>query len=285
MKKLLKISVKLFIVAISWGCSVNDSVILSSDQLTVQGELRENEFAEILLTNSLAFEGVIDSVKVAKSIESKAKVILSDGEISEILTLKRDDSRFPFLFYRSNLIKGGLNKTYDLTIEIREKEFLSTTQVPEKPIIKKISFLEAQKDGVPTPEFKDIRLEIENDLSKINYYKVFIKNENEEKFEFASPFIFNTENIKTVTFPLVVNYNTFENGTRESLLQIGQVFELQLIAITKDQFDFWKSVSGDETDIIDNSTFGNEVITNISGGAFGYWSGENINFLKFRIPE
>lgn len=285
MKILLKIGVKLSVIAIVLSCSVNDSIISSSDPLTVQGELRENEFAEILLTNSLAFEGVIDSVKVAKSIESKAKVTLSDGEISEVLTLKRDDSRFPFLFYRSNLIKGNLNKTYDLLITIREKEFLSTTQIPEKPVIKKMDFLEAKKDGVLTPEVKDIRLEIENNLDRINYYKLLIKNENEEKFEPASPFIFNTENIKTTTFPLIINYNTFENGTRESLLRIGQVFELQLIAITKDQFDFWKSITGDETDIIENSAFSNDVITNISGGAFGYWSGENMNFMKFRIPE
>ncbi len=267
------------------SCNINDTEEQTLDKLTIEGQIREGEFAEIFLTNAIAFSGVIDSLTIAKSVESKAKVVLTDGETTEVLTLKRDDTRFPFLFYRSNKIKGALNKKYSLNVSIREKEFLSETSIPKIPVINKIEFLETSKDGVLTPEFKDIRLEIENDPNVVSYYKTFIKNEADENFEFARPFITNTTNIKSAIFPLIVNYATFENGFKENLLFVDQTFEIKLISITKEQFDFWKSVVGDESVIVENSSFGQAVTTNISNGAFGYWSGENGIALKVKIPK
>jgi len=91
--------------------------------------------------------------------------------------------------------------------------------------------VEVRNDGVLAPELKDIRLEIQNNKALTSYYKIFIKNEDEEKFEFARPFIV------------------------------------------------------DQSSILENSSFSAEVITNISNGAFGYWSGENSVSFKFQIPE
>ena len=276
----------LFLLGILIGCSENDTTIRSSDPLTIEGQIQENQFATIYLTNSLAFEGVIDSLTIAKSIESKAKVMLSDGNNSEILTLKRDDSRFPFLFYRSNIIKGETGRKYNLSIEIRGKKFISETVLPKKAEIESIDFIEASKDGIKTPDFRDIKLTINNSTpSKTMYFKVLIKKEEEAQFFNASPFIFNTENIFTDTFPLIITYSKRINGSEVNQLKINETIEIQLVAISKEQFDFWKSVKGDQTTIIDNSSFSSEITTNISNGAFGYWSGENVTNLKFTIPQ
>lgn len=276
----------LFLLGILIGCSENDTTIRSSDPLTIEGQIQENQFATIYLTNSLAFEGVIDSLTIAKSIESKAKVMLSDGNNSEILTLKRDDSRFPFLFYRSNIIKGETGRKYNLSIEIRGKKFISETVLPKKAEIESIDFIEASKDGIKTPDFRDIKLTINNSTpSKTMYFKVLIKKEEEAQFFNASPFIFNTENIFTDIFPLIITYSKRINGSEVNQLKINETIEIQLVAISKEQFDFWKSVKGDQTTIIDNSSFSSEITTNISNGAFGYWSGENVTNLKFTIPQ
>ncbi len=275
----------LIIIVLTFSCSEIETDVLTSDQLTIEGQILEGEFAKIYLTNGLPFKGVIDSLEVAKSIETKAKVELSNGDVSEILTLKRDDSNFPFFFYRSNIIKGGLDAQYNLKVTIRGKEFTSNTFVPQKPIVQDINFLETIEDGVIEPDFRDIKLTIDNKTSSNRYFKILIKNEEESMFEFAKPFIFNTENISTDTFPLIVSYNKLIDGEKENQLEIGNVIELQVIAITKEQFDFWKSIKGDITSPLDNSSFTNNVKSNISNGAFGYWSGENTAFLKFKIPE
>ena len=276
----------IFLSFLLCSCLNTETDILSSDKLTVEGQIEEGKFARISLTNSLQFKGIIDSVEVAKSIESKAKVVLSNGEVSEILTLKKDESRFPFLYYRSNLIKGEIGKTYDLSIQIRGKEFVSKTSVPKKAAVLNVEFLDWKEDGIVYPDFKDIKLTINNSNLEQKYFKIFIKNEKEEKFELAIPFIFSTENIATETFPLIVSYiKTDKEGENENQIRINDVIEIQLISITKDQFYFWKSVEGDQTSILENASYANEVVTNISNGAFGYWSGENISSFKFKVPE
>lgn len=276
----------LFLLVILVMCSCVKTDILSSDKLTVEGVIKEGEFAEIRLTNSLFFEGVIDSLEIVKSIEAKAKVVISNSEITEILTLKREDSKFPFLYYRSNIIKGELGENYDLSINVRGKEFVSSTELPEKPEILDINFLEFIEDGVPNPDYRDVKLTINNNVSSEKYFKILVKTESEEKFDLASPFLFNTENIFTDTFPLIVRYPKFKRGIeKQNQFKVNEVIELQLVAITKEQFDFWKSVKGDESTFVENASFTNEVVSNISNNAFGYWSGENVEFIKFKILE
>lgn len=279
--------ISLFVFSVV-ACSITevDNTLYEVDALTVEGVIRENEFASIWLTNSLAFEGVIDSLSIIKSIESKAKITLSDGAITEVLTLKKDESRFPFLFYRSNLIKGELDKEYQIDISIRGKNFFSNTVIPGKAIVQNLTFLKAFDDGVLTPDFRDLRFDILNvNPKQSNYYKLLIKRDSEDDFRFASPSIFSTENISATFFPLVVNYNEFINGEKQNLLRLGESFELRLVAISKDQFDFWKAVRGEESDILDNSAFSLEIPSNVTNGAFGFWSGENITSIKFTIPE
>ncbi len=263
-----------------------ENTIENEDQLTVEGYITLGDFANINLTNSIPFKGVIDSLEVIKSIEAKAKVELSNGNETEILTLKKDASKFPFLFYRSNTIKGELDKTYKLTVTIRGKSFESETHVPEKSNILKVEFTDWLDDGIIVPGTKNINLIIANNKLEDSYFKVLIKNENDNRFELARPFIFNTENIITDTFPLSISYINFnEHGERENLIRVGEVIELKLVAITKQQFDFWKSIEGDVTTPLENSSFTNNIKSNISNGAFGYWSGEQTTAFKFKIPE
>ncbi|NJX15652.1 DUF4249 family protein [Tamlana crocina] len=276
---------RIFFVFLLMGCTVVEPHTLKPDRLTVEGQIQEGKFAEINLTNGLAFKGVIDSLEVARSIESKAKVVLSDGEVSEVLTLKRDDSRFPFLYYRSNLIKGELGRNYSLTVKIRGKEFLSQTTVPEKANVPGMEFIEWTEDGVKDPNSRSIKLTIANPQEgKNRYFKILIKKEVEENFEYAKPFIVNTENISTETFPVIVSYIKLgDEGKKVNQMTLGEVIELKIIAITKEQFDFWKSVKGDETSVLEGTSFTDRVSTNISNGAFGYWSGENTVSFKFKV--
>lgn len=274
----------LFLFIVLFNCAENETDTFVSDELTVEGHIREGEFAEIRLTNSLPFRGVIDSVEVVKSIESKAKVVLSNGDESEILTLKRNESSFPFLYYRSNIIRGEIGEDYNLSISIRGKEFVSETSVPEKTKILKTELLDWIEDGIPNPDFKDIKLTIENESLKERYFKVLIKSESDSKFEFARPFIFNTENIFTDTFPIIVSYIYFDDeGELVNRVEVGETIEVKIVTITKEQFDFWKSIEGDQTSPLENSSFTNKIVSNINNGAFGYWSGENITYLKLKI--
>ena len=267
-------------------CEEKEPILL--DQITVEGQIEEGKLATVYLTNSLPFKGRIDSVEVAKSIERKAKVVLSNGETSEILTLKRDDSRFPFFFYRSNTIKGEQVKNYSLSINIRGKEFISETTIPQKPKILEIFFSDWVDDGVVNSNFKDINFLIDNDTEKTTYFKILIKKEEEDKFVSANPFLLNTENIKADQFPFKVNYldkDEEDENKRINKISSGEVIDLKFVSITKEQFDFWKSTDKADITTLVNSSFSSSVSSNISNGAFGYWSGENTVSFKFIVPK
>jgi hypothetical protein len=258
--------------------------LIPEDSLTIEGQIEEGEFAKVYLTNSLPFLGRIDSVDVAKSIESKAKVILSDGITSEILTLKRDNTRFPNVFYRSNKIIGQRGTNYSLKVSIRGKEFTATTDIPEKPIVLETSFSNWIEDGIETKSYKNINLLIDNSNKTNRYFKILVKTDEENIFVPANPFLISTENISTTHFSLITNYlDKDDKNEIINRIEVGKIIELKLVAITREQFNFWKSIKGDITTLIQSSS-ANSINGNISNGAFGYWSGENQEILRFKIP-
>ncbi len=264
-------------------CTQIETETIANDRLTVEGYIDAKKFAIVKLTNSIPFEGIIDSTEIVRAIESKAKVELSNGRISEVLTLKKDERSFPFLFYRSNLIRGNLEDQYTLKITLRGKVFESTTSIPDKPEVAAIEFIEAREGGMLVEDFRDIKLTLKNETSKQQYFKILIKNRSKKMFQFATPFIVSTENITTETFPVIITFDGLVDDERVNLLKVGEVIDLKVIAITKAEFEFWKSVEGDVTIPIDNASFTNAIETNISNGAFGYWSGEHETALLFRI--
>ncbi|MDO6759016.1 DUF4249 family protein [Tamlana sp. 2_MG-2023] len=260
----------------SLACTSNLEEDSYQDKLTVESVIEEGEFARVYLLNSIPFKGVIDSLEVIKSIETKAKVVLSNGEVSEILTLKKDESYFPFFYYRSNVIKGDLNKSYNLSINVRNKEFTSKTDVPQAPHVVDVEFIEAQYEGEVFPDFRDVKLTMQNSNIENLYFKFFIKNEAKKSFSNANPFIINTEIIDSNTFSVIIrHFKDTEGDGKEEFLEVGTKVDLKIVAITKEQYEFWKSVKGDQTTILGSSSFSSNAKSNISNNAFGYWSGEN----------
>ncbi len=273
------------IILIIISCSKELNDVSSDDNLTVEAKINEGDYAEIFLTNALTFNSKIDSLAILNSIESKAKVTLSDGETSEVLSLKRNDSRFPFVFYGSNRIKGSIEKNYKLSISIRDKEFTSNTSIPSKPSILSAEIIETDDEKEITEKFLSIKLTIDNTENTTRYFKILIKNTKETNFKSAEPFIFNSETLSSNdSFPLFVSYPKKINGEVKNQIKKGASFELSLVSITREQFDFWKAIKGDQTNTIEENSFSINIPSNISNDAFGYWSGENTTTIRVDIP-
>lgn len=252
------------------SCNTLENELVFKEELTIEGYIEYGKQANVYLTTSLPFSGEVDSLEIIKAIETKAKVELISQDFSEILTLKKDNSRYPFFFYRSNLIKGEVGKNYKLKVLLKGQEYLANTQVPEDPVITEIETLEVEDE-------KRLKISIENNYLKKSYYKILIKSEMESKFSFAEPFIVNNETVKTDQLIVVIKYNKKIDGVKVNQLEESGVFDIKLVAITQDEYLFIKSVKGDGE--IDNSipNFSQEIYTNIKGGAgvFGFWAGEN----------
>jgi len=238
------------------------------EELTIEGYIEYGKHAYVYLTVSLPFLGEVDSLEIMKAMETKAKVELISENFSEILTLKRDDSRYPFLYYRSNLIKGNVDENYEIKVSLGGEEFTANTQVPEEPVI-------TSMEAIDSKDEKRIKLSIENNYLKNCYYRVLIKDETESKFSHAEPYIVNNENVKTEQLINVIKYMKRIDGEKENQLAEGGVYDVKLVAITQDEYLFIKSVKGDKETDASIPSFSEEIYTNLSGGAFGFWAGEH----------
>lgn len=257
------------------------------NNLTVQASIDEGNFAEVYLTNAIPFSGVIDSLQIVKAVESKAKVtiIAADGK-QDVLTLKRDNTRYPFLFYQGSIIKGEVGAEYVIDIELGGETITSTTNIPDAPIFEKIEFIDYYEDNLLQEDVKDLKLTLTKNSTETEYFKFKIKqNGVDDNFISTDPYIINTENINTASFSFILKYKSLNNDVNkiENRLVLGQEFFLEIISITQEEYEFLKAIGGDETTLLDGFSFNEQVPSNLSSGAFGYWSGENVSTIFFTV--
>ncbi len=264
------------LIIISVSC--NDFQIDSSyeESLTVEAYIENGKQARVYLTKSLPIEGVIDSIALIKNIESHAKVIISNGDITEVLSLKRDDEHYPMLYYKSNNLKGEVGRNYTLQIDLSGKSYFSETTVPSKSLINSIIFNPVEGDL--TDSLRELNIIVDNAIpSMVKYFKLLIKRDSiYPKYIFPEPPIFTNENTDNTEINIFVKYNYDGDDYRYIL---GEVVYIKLQRITKEEYVFWKSIKGDKTRLLNMKTFSEEIPSNIDG-AFGYWGGQNTSSYR-----
>lgn len=271
----------LFIQIIVISTSCNNFEIDSSfkESLTVEAYIEEGRQARVYLTKSLPIEGVIDSISLLNNIETHAKVIISNKDVSEVLSLKRDDERYPMLYYQSNMLTGEVGSNYTLQIDLGGKSYFSETTIPNKSIIN--SFVFDDIEGDVTDSLKNLTISVDNaNTEVVKYFKLMIKRDSiHPKFIFADPPIFTNENTFETEINVFVKYN-YEDNDYPFIL--GEDVYIKLQRINKEEYAFWKSIKGDKTRLLNMKTFSEEIPSNIDG-AFGYWGGQNTSSYKITV--
>lgn len=139
-------------------------------EVTVDGWIAYNDYANVLLTNSSPFLTEYDSSAIRNTFLNDAKVTLlsSKGE-SEVLTLFREDEFFPPFVYRSIDIKGEEGVSYEIKIVVDGKLIESSTSIPKLPIIHQVLPVSTSDTTM------QIDIELDNDVDETNYYYAEIK--------------------------------------------------------------------------------------------------------------
>lgn len=252
--------------------------VLYKESLTVEGYVVRGELIKVYLSSSLPFQGELTERDLIAAEEGTARVTVSNGTSTEILTLTRDDNHYPSVYYQSKKMRGEVGKTYDLNIFLRGEEYTSSTTVPTIPVVKRISIIDGARENEEV-----IQMEIENSL-ELTYYKLLIKNEEEVDYSWGSPYIFSNElTDKNENIGLVVEYVENVDGIEISKLYKNNTYDIILIKISESEYSFYKSVYGDYTTLFVSGTFSENIEINIEGGndVFGFWCGENK--VDFRV--
>lgn len=244
-------------------------------KLVVDGWIEHNQYPVVVLSKSAAFFSEIDSIALRELVASRAKVTVSDGEKEEVLTLKKNELYFPPYVYQGTALKGEAGKSYRLNIELEGKSYEAFTSIPAAVALDSLWFnLAPEQDslGLLYGRFRDKQ-------DSEDYYRVFTQRLGKDsKFVpvYLSAIGDQYFNGQSFTFSLLRGAESLSDVTDDIYFRKGDTVMVKLCTIDREHFDFWRTLER-ELYVTGNpfSSSGNEVISNITGGALGVWGGYN----------
>lgn len=276
----------LFIFSLSLSlisCDPEPSIIPIDyeNKLVIDGWIEQGNFPTVLLSYSSSYFSDIDSAKIRRLIETKAKVTVSDGTKSEILTLKKDDRYFPPYIYQGTTLKGEVGAKYILTVEIDGEIFTASTTIPKLAKLNELWF-ETAPDmdslGFLYGKFKD-------DPSESNYYRLFTQRLNRDK-KYIPVYLSAVGDQyfdgKDFTFSILRGPENLAEVSDDLYFEKGDTVRLKFCTIDRPHFDFWRTLER-ELYVLGNpfSSSGNEIKSNIDNKkALGVWGGYGVTYYE-----
>ena len=253
-------------------------------KLVVDGSIEEGQFPVVVLTKSAAYFSTVDSTALRELVMSRAKVSVTDGETEEVLTLRRNENYFPPYIYQGTELRGEAGKTYYLTVELEGKKYEATTTIPPAVQLDSLWF-------VPSPDKEDRGLlygRFQDKAETEDYYRVFTQRpESDELFipVYLSAMGDQYFNGESFTFSILRGAESLSDVQDDIYFSSGELVLVKVCTIDRAHFDFWRTLER-ELYVTGNpfSSSGNEVLSNISGGALGVWGGYNSTIYSIRIP-
>lgn len=275
---LKKYSFIIFTILLITSCKpdLNYDIRGYTQKIIVEGTISNEEFPKVYLSLNVPLWKKVDSVTVLENVIRTAKVTISDGVNTEILTSRWDKTHFPPYVYQGTELKGKEGKTYFLTVEYSGYTLYSQTTIPIATDIQ--AFNMSPVEGNDTLRILSMSFNI-NPVLKTGF-RVFTKKKK-DGFFVESPFVYNSE------FGLS-GYNRFDisprPGTKDSsayegsYFALGDTIQVRLCTIDSTSTQFFKKLSVFSTSssgVASNFFIGekNTLPSNISTPGFGIWYG------------
>lgn len=273
MKSKILFIIILFFSLISCSKEIKVDLPKENSQLVVEGYIELNKYPIVYLTKTKNYTDKIDSSNVFDYIASVAKVTISNGDTSEILTLRLDTEQFPFYYFEGTEIKGEVGKTYTITIELSGEQYESTTTIlPSTPL--------SSYEFIPVEDAENqnfINIKFQDPPEVKNYYRVYIKRINKDnsfKPCYLSTFNDNGFNGKQFSYQIIRNYSASFNDNDQRYFVKGDSIMVKFCVIDEKTHEYWKNIEG--LIAISANPFGlatNTPASSFTNGALGIWCG------------
>lgn len=278
-KKVFSI-VSLFLMLIFYSCEKEITLDLPAveKKIVIQGSIEQDQYPLVIVSTNSAYFSTVDSVALLNMIVKDARVYVSDGAITDTLSMTIIPY-FPFFAYIGTLIKGVVGKTYNLTVITGGKTFYATTIITPPDRLDTVYFKPEPTKG---DSLGYLWSRYSGDQTNVKYYRGYAKRiHKDDRFIPLLGSMFDGQFLtgQTISFYMsrgVANwYGEFTDQDREELgyFKDGDTVVLKICTMDKVHYDFWKAV---EKDLFSGgSPFGTPatIPTNITGGAIGIWGG------------
>ena len=239
--------------------------------LVVEGWIDAGGFPKVSLTQSVPVSDKPYSLdELGEIVIRWAKVTVSDGEKTVVLTGKYTPNHFPSYIYTTSEMRGEEGKTYYLTVQYGDFYATAETTIPAKVEVE--AFDTGTEDGVYT-----IKALIDDNPLEKNYYKFFIKVMERDSMYLSSSFAVIDD--KDYTFPCKIPVTIgqsrifdFAYGGSYVLTEKDCVM-VKYAQIDSAAYSFWDNYKN-LVELGQNAFFSysSNLPTNIKGGV-GYWFG------------
>jgi len=259
----------------------NLDVIPYEQKLVIDGAIEDQGYARIFLSYNASYFQQIDSADLIDLVVGTAKVTVSDGTQSEILTLRRDDTYFPPYIYESTELRGEVGKTYTLTVDLKGQRYTASTTIPPP-----VKFTNMWFEDLPNKDTLGYLFgSIADDPHNANYYRVFTERQHKDKkyipiyLSAVSDQYFNGKNF---TFSMLRGPESFTDVDDDLYFKKGDTVMVKLCTMDRAHYDFWQTLER-ELYVVGNpfASSGNEILSNIDGKkALGVWGGYGVTYYR-----
>jgi Domain of unknown function (DUF4249) len=263
-------------------------------KLVVEATIENNQAPVVYLSKSQAYFSVINPVTLANSFVHGADVYMSNG----VLTHKLKEYTIPvgggynFFYYSidsadlATAFKGQLSTAYTLRIVSEGKEYNAITHIPD--ITRRIdSFYWKPAPAGNSPDKVSVMIKAYDPPGFGDYVRYFTKR-NQEPFYPGLNSVYDDQVIDGSEYEVQVERGIERNGTVPegySFFYKGDTVSLKLCNIDKATFDFWRTMEFTYASVGNPFSSPTKVISNITGGALGYFGGYAAQYRTIIIPQ
>ena len=259
-------------VFILTGC-VDDSDRLELDvpHFIVEGWIEDGGFPVVILSRSLPLSTDYQDIdSLSDYIVRWAKVTISDGTDSVVLTGKYDKGYFPPYIYTTSRIRGKAGKTYYLTAEYRDLRATAQTTVPDIP--DNCSFRVERCAGSDT--LFQIRAHFKDNPVEKNYYQFFTRVGTSTK-QYQASYLGSIDDgvLKGETDMTVYRGHQLSDKDYTPYFLADDTVSVKFAQVDETSFRIWDSYTKIQS-LSSNMFFStsSDIESNITGG-YGYWCG------------
>jgi len=263
-------------------------------KLVVEATIENGQAPFVYLSRSIEYFSSVSYDILANSSVSGAEVYVSDG----IRTHKLKEYSIPTptgnnLFYYTNdpaspstVITGQLNTNYTLKIIKSGKEYTASTKIPG--ITRQIDSLYWKPAPAGNPADKVVLMVKATDPAGFGDYIRYFTRQNREPFYPGLNSVYDDQIIDGTTYEVQVERGIPRTGSipeNYSFFNRGDTVTLKLANIDKATYDFWRTMEFTYASVGNPFSSPTKVISNINGGALGYFGGYAAQYRTIIIPQ
>ena len=262
------------------ACSKTEEV--GRSQLVVEGWIENGQHPIVMVSESIgiATDREMDTKGILDHIAKWAKVSISDGTRTEILTGIPDPEYFPPYIFTTSNITGEVGKSYTLKVEYKDYKMEATTRIPDPVPIENV-YVQSVTDTTAS-----LRVCFTDPPQTGQYYKIFTRTEGKDSHYHPSALTnVSDESLDGYTEMFIYSTQRLMDFVDFPNIHVGDVLWIKLCTMDRPGYLYWNNFEIMLASNMLSMFYENDLESNMEG-ALGYWTGYGVDKeVKFTVTD